>query len=123
MGGGEKSLSPHLPPVLLPTLFADRTGVQEPFSQHQLLSGFSSYRTTHPSKVPAPPVVPVNMVRQSPTPFTSSSGVEAVSSIAGHQTAPQLAVGFSALLLLVTSLKYSEQLRFVLIGSDFCTEH
>ena len=34
--GGERSLSPHLSPVLLPTLFAERTGVLEPFSQPQL---------------------------------------------------------------------------------------
>lgn len=47
--GGEKSLSPDLSPFLLPTLCTERTGVPEPFSQHQLLSGFSSYRTTiHP---------------------------------------------------------------------------
>lgn len=65
--GGEQSLSPDLSPVLLPTLFPERTGVLEPFSQHQLLSGFSSYRTTHPPKVPAPRVVPVNIVKTAPS--------------------------------------------------------
>lgn len=74
--GGERSLSPDLSPVLWPTLFTERTGVLAPFSQHQLLSGFRSYRTTHPPQVPAPHVVPVYTVRlpkQSLTPLHLSS--------------------------------------------------
>lgn len=110
---GEKSLD--LSPVLLPTLFSERTGVPGPFSSTsalwlQLLRNHPSTQSS--SSTCGPCQHCQDSPKQSPAPFTSSSGVEAVSSIAGNQTAPQLAAGFSVLLLLVTSLKYSEPLQF-----------
>lgn len=79
----------------------------EPFSQHQLFSVFSSHRTTRPSKVLGPHAVPVNTVRlPQAVPNSLYIRLWSGSSFFNCWTPNCPTVGFSALLFLVTGLKF-----------------
>lgn len=115
---------------LLPTLFAEGTGVLKPLSQHWLLSSVASAPTEPPIHLqfqlhswPLPTALFQTAARQSPSPFTPSFGVEAVPSGAGHQTAPPLPAGL--LVLRGTSSlfsNYSEWLLFFLLALSFAAD-